>query len=130
VGDAFHQSLNGRDSRARNDPRHRHLALRRAHDQALLQFGVTARRLFVGVLEGSVRKTANGTVRVTAQLIDGQTGDHVWASRLDKQGDVVTSFAREAQQHAPGLLSGRTGRFNRRVKKARAFFAPKRSLAV
>ena len=26
---------------------------------------------------------------MTAQLIDGQTGDHVWASRMDKQGDVV-----------------------------------------
>ena len=31
------------------------------------------------VLEGSVRK-AGARVRVTAQLIDGQTGSHVWPS--------------------------------------------------
>jgi adenylate cyclase len=35
------------------------------------------------VLEGSVRKAGN-RVRITAQLIDGQTGDHVWADRYDR----------------------------------------------
>jgi adenylate cyclase len=35
------------------------------------------------VLEGSVRK-AGGRVRITAQLIDGATGDHVWAERYDR----------------------------------------------
>jgi adenylate cyclase len=35
------------------------------------------------VLEGSVRK-AGQRVRVTAQLIDGTTGDHVWAERYDR----------------------------------------------
>src|SRR6202043_3023662 len=34
------------------------------------------------VLEGSVRK-AGGRVRITAQLIDGAAGDHVWAERYD-----------------------------------------------
>src|SRR4029077_15246368 len=32
------------------------------------------------VLEGSVRKAGN-RVRITAQLIDGETGRHVWADR-------------------------------------------------
>lgn len=35
------------------------------------------------VLEGSVRKAAN-RVRVSAQLIDTQTGGHVWAERYDR----------------------------------------------
>jgi adenylate cyclase len=42
------------------------------------------------VLEGSVRK-AGGRVRITAQLIDGSTGDHVWAERYDR--DLTDIFA-------------------------------------
>ena len=43
-----------------------------------------ARELHVThVLEGSVRKSA-GRVRITAQLIDGAAGDHVWAERYDR----------------------------------------------
>jgi adenylate cyclase len=36
------------------------------------------------VLEGSVRKAEN-RVRITAQLIDAQTGHHLWAERYDKE---------------------------------------------
>ena len=36
------------------------------------------------VLEGSVRKGGN-RVRLTAQLIDGTTGNHVWAKRYDRE---------------------------------------------
>jgi TolB-like protein/Tfp pilus assembly protein PilF len=36
------------------------------------------------VLEGSVRKAAN-RVRITAQLIDGTSGNHVWAERYDRE---------------------------------------------
>jgi len=40
------------------------------------------------VLEGSVRKAGN-RVRVTAQLIDGTSGHHIWAERYDRDlGDV------------------------------------------
>ena len=50
-----------------------------------------ARRLGVShVLEGSVRKSA-GCVRITAQLIDGATADHVWAERYDR--DLTDIFA-------------------------------------
>jgi adenylate cyclase len=35
------------------------------------------------VLEGSVRKAGN-RVRITAQLIDGSKGDHLWADRYDR----------------------------------------------
>ena len=37
------------------------------------------------VLEGSVRK-AGGRVRITAQLIDAQSGTHLWADRFDAGG--------------------------------------------
>jgi adenylate cyclase len=44
-----------------------------------------ARTLSVShVLEGSVRK-AGGRVRISAQLIDGKTGRHVWADRFDRE---------------------------------------------
>jgi adenylate cyclase len=42
------------------------------------------------VLEGSVRKVAN-QVRITAQLIDGRSGGHVWADRFDRDlTDIFT----------------------------------------
>jgi adenylate cyclase len=50
-----------------------------------------ARQLNVShILEGSVRK-AGSRVRITAQLIDGITGGHVWAERYDR--DLVDIFA-------------------------------------
>jgi len=50
-----------------------------------------ARELKVGhVLEGSVRK-AGGRVRITAQLVDGSSNDHVWAERYDRDlNDIFT----------------------------------------
>jgi adenylate cyclase len=50
-----------------------------------------ARQLKVAhVLEGSVRKSGN-RVRITAQLIDAKTGDHVWAERYDRDmGDIFS----------------------------------------
>jgi adenylate cyclase len=42
------------------------------------------------VLEGSVRK-AGSRVRVTGQLINGETGGHVWADRYDR--DLTDIFA-------------------------------------
>ncbi|RWB59016.1 adenylate/guanylate cyclase domain-containing protein [Mesorhizobium sp.] len=50
-----------------------------------------ARQLRVShVLEGSVRK-AGSRVRITAQLIDGMSGHHVWAERYDR--DLNDIFA-------------------------------------
>ena len=40
------------------------------------------------VLEGSVRKAAD-RVRVTGQLIDAETGAHVWAERYDRRADDI-----------------------------------------
>jgi adenylate cyclase len=50
-----------------------------------------ARKLEVThVLEGSVRKVGD-RVRITAQLIDGRSGGHVWADRYDR--DLTDIFA-------------------------------------
>jgi adenylate cyclase len=50
-----------------------------------------ARELGVShVLEGSVRKSGN-RVRITAQLIDGKSDEHVWAERYDR--DLNDIFA-------------------------------------
>lgn len=42
------------------------------------------------ILEGSVRKDG-GRVRISAQLIDGETGSHLWAERWDR--DLTNIFA-------------------------------------
>ena len=46
------------------------------------------------VLEGSVRK-AGSRVRVTAQLINGASGDHVWAERYDRDLDDIFAIQDE-----------------------------------
>jgi TolB-like protein/Flp pilus assembly protein TadD len=53
------------------------------------------------VLEGSVQRSGN-RLRVNVQLVDGQTGNHVWAERFDKpvadlfdmQDEIVARLAR------------------------------------
>ena len=40
------------------------------------------------VIEGSVRKAGN-RVRITAQLIDVETGNHVWADRYDRTSEDI-----------------------------------------
>jgi adenylate cyclase len=57
-----------------------------------------ARQLKVShVLEGSVRK-AGGRVRITAQLIDGATGGHIWAERYDRTLDDIFALQDEISQ--------------------------------
>lgn len=46
------------------------------------------------VLEGSVRK-AGQRVRITAQLIDGETGEHLWADRYDRDLDDIFAIQDE-----------------------------------
>jgi TolB-like protein/Tfp pilus assembly protein PilF len=54
-----------------------------------------ARKLGVShVLAGSVRKAA-GTVRITAQLIDGVSGGQVWAERFDRGDKNIFSLQDE-----------------------------------
>jgi TolB-like protein len=57
-----------------------------------------ARQLSVShVLEGSVRKAGN-RVRVSAQLIDGVTNNHVWAERYDRDLNDIFALQDELSQ--------------------------------
>ncbi len=60
------------------------------------------------VLEGSVRKAAD-RVRVTAQLIDAQTGDHVWANRFDEEAADVVALQEQVANQIYASLAGLTG---------------------
>ena len=63
-----------------------------------------ARQLNVSsVLEGSVRK-AGGRVRITAQLIDGESGDHIWAERWDRDLTDIFALQDEISQAIVGAL--------------------------
>jgi adenylate cyclase len=55
------------------------------------------------VLEGSVRKAGN-RVRITAQLIDGRAGDHVWADRYDRDLNDIFAIQDEISKAIVGAL--------------------------
>ncbi|MEO5622223.1 MAG: TIR domain-containing protein [Dokdonella sp.] len=46
------------------------------------------------VLEGSVRK-AGGRVRISAQLVDGATNNHIWAERYDRDSSDIFALQDE-----------------------------------
>jgi TolB-like protein len=59
-------------------------------------------------LEGSVRKDAD-QIRITAQLIDTQTGQHVWADRYDKAGKDPLALQDEVTGNIVGAMTGEKG---------------------
>jgi adenylate cyclase len=77
------------------------------------------------VMEGSVRK-ADGRLRVTAQLIDAASGDHVWADRFDEGGNDI-----EAQESIGvriyNVVAGLRGQI-RRKEHAQAWAKPEAAL--
>jgi TolB-like protein len=66
-----------------------------------------ARELGVrNVLEGSVRKAGN-RVRITAQLIDASTGNHLWAERYDRELAGIFELQDEITQEVVTALQVR-----------------------
>ena len=55
------------------------------------------------ILEGSVRK-AGSRVRINAQLIDGTSGDHVWAERYDRELTDIFAIQDEISKAIVGAL--------------------------
>jgi TolB-like protein/class 3 adenylate cyclase len=60
------------------------------------------------VLEGSVRKEADQT-RVTAQLVNAKTGEHVWAEHYDKAGNDLSALQDEATEKIVRAITGDLG---------------------
>src|ERR1700732_151098 len=58
------------------------------------------------VLEGSVRK-AGGRIRVTVQLIDGETDRHIWAERYDRELEDIFAIQDEITRAIVATLQGR-----------------------
>jgi TolB-like protein/Tfp pilus assembly protein PilF len=58
------------------------------------------------VLEGSVRKAAQ-RIRVTAQLIDGTTGGHLWAERYDRDLHDIFAVQDEVTREIVAALAPR-----------------------
>ncbi len=58
------------------------------------------------ILEGSVRK-AGDRVRVTVQLIDGETDRHIWAERYDRKLEDIFAIQDEVTRAIVATLPGR-----------------------
>ncbi len=56
------------------------------------------------VLEGSVRRAGN-RVRITAQLIDAESGSHIWADRFDRELADVFAVQDEITLKIVGMLT-------------------------
>ena len=75
------------------------------------------------LLEGSVRRTGD-QLRVTAQLIDGIGGSHMWAETYDRQMADVFEVQRDVVQNIVGVLLNEV----RAAEMAAAFSKPTANL--
>ena len=60
------------------------------------------------VLEGSTQKS-DGSVRVTVQLIDTASGEHLWAERYDRNLEKIFEIQDDITRTIAGTLMGTTG---------------------
>lgn len=60
-------------------------------------------------VEGSVRRGGD-RIRVTAQLIDGKTGHHVWAERVDREIGDIFELQDELSQRIAASIAPEVGR--------------------
>jgi TolB-like protein/class 3 adenylate cyclase len=68
-----------------------------------------AKALHVGyVLEGSIQRQG-GRVRITAQLIDAQSGNHLWSQRWDRPTEDVFAVQTEISEQVTNRLGGGAG---------------------
>jgi adenylate cyclase len=60
------------------------------------------------IVEGSVRKSGN-RVRITAQLVEAATGNHLWAERYDREAEDVFALQDDVTEIVVATLAGRLG---------------------
>jgi adenylate cyclase len=77
------------------------------------------------VLEGSVRKGGD-RVRITAQLIEGASGNHIWAERYDRTLDDIFAVQDEMTQ----AITARIGPEIDQAERDRARTMPPKNLDV
>ena len=84
-----------------------------------------AKELGVGyVMEGSVRR-AGDRIRVTAQLIDGKTGHHVWAERYDRPAGDMFDIQDEIMRNVAASTETQIQLSERQAIESRAPGEPK-----
>lgn len=69
------------------------------------------------VLEGSTQMTA-GKARITAQLIDAKSGNHVWANRFDEEGDNIIALQDTVAARVFNALAGFKGEIRKSEEQA------------
>jgi TolB-like protein len=70
------------------------------------------------IVEGSLQREGD-SVRVTAQLIEAQTGFHVWAERYDENIEGIAGLRDELTGRIAGVLVGRIEQHQLKCIKAR-----------
>ncbi len=71
------------------------------------------------VVEGSVRKAGN-RVRIMAQLIDGDTGNHIWAERYDRELEDVFAVQDELALTLCGAIEPELAKSEQRRIRSKA----------
>jgi TolB-like protein/Tfp pilus assembly protein PilF len=77
------------------------------------------------IVEGSVRRAGN-QLRVAAQLVDGATGEHIWAERYDREWADLFAL----QDEITSMVVGRLEPQLERVEQQRAIRKPTQNLGA
>ncbi len=65
------------------------------------------------IVEGSVRRAGN-RIRVSAQLLDAKSGNHIWAEHYDRDLDDIFAVQDEITETVAGRIEPELGSFERR----------------
>jgi adenylate cyclase len=79
------------------------------------------------LLEGNVQRSG-GQMRISAQLIDGATGQNLWTERYDRQGTDIFALQDEVTETIVGTLAAGYGGRLRKAWRGRANAKGKRNL--